>query len=818
MSGGQQATFGQGAVNVLGGDETEGTMTGSSSTASPGSFGKSVFARLRSRKIQESSSSKALTGSVFSGAQGAFGKQRTRSLSGAASGFSTGTITYVPGDVEPPPAGETIVDEVSTDQELDGHNDILWYANFEGTLSDLVPNDFQGAQYIEPNRGGVVDTALVPVPEFGINAFRAGSSNSPNNALGAPSGGWFNWVSSSIGDGQTWMNLRKWATPAAGVASVKLSTTPIRKLHVRWVFMIPRLFLTTMTEPNGTKLQGTIWSPGGVFTAGNAFTSTMWLTRHSAGQTRWRLKSYWLGGRLGDSSAVTLDMGEWIYPDVFNCFEQFIEMNSAPGVADGNFWVRYNNKLIRNEENVILSNFADTQLTNIWAQVFHGGPTPGPTPSARTYAYVAAYAASLTRRIGPPKLVQPMLTLDLNNSVWTSPGVNGTGWNQAGTNGSQRVNMEYSNAHQHTNGRQLEFSRALHSQPAGDNTGVRWAEFDELRPPTQGYYWSNADTLIQETDNMPTAYLPWKGWVALFGGGTTVGNPVPLGMKIISIDGTPSAIYRNLDGSTITDYVDVTYPTGAGLTAITPNNEHHNSNYNPACWVNPAGTITGWWGGGYGNSFPNSRGSIFKLLDDNPNYPTSSKQLRLRVFRPTGAASPTHTRHMVQIGDWLYWGGGFINPDTGSVGDAATKLADSRKFYRIYVPDLSNNVFTQEQITSAPATVLHPNMSNVETNVRYNLLCADQTRTRLIYMNINGVHLYTVPAGGGSNGTWQTFTFGMTANEWASAISEGNVDLGSGLANWHGLIGTHRSDLGQGGMTFFRYNLSKRWNRIEWPA
>jgi hypothetical protein len=103
-------------------------------------------------------------------------------------------------------------------------------------------------------------------------------------------------------------------------------------------------------------------------------------------------------------------------------------------------------------------------------------------------------------------------------------------------------------------------------------------------------------------------------------------------------------------------------------------------------------------------------------------------------------------------------------------------------------------------------------MPNIDNNVRYNLLCADTTRKWLIYMNINGVHRYTVPDDDGSDGTWETFTFGMTADQWASTISEGAVDAVSG-ANWHGLIGTHRSDIRQ---TFFRYNNSKRWNRIKW--
>lgn len=415
--------------------------------------------------------------------------------------------------------------------------------------------------------------------------------------------------------------------------------------------------------------------------------------------------------------------------------------------------------------------------------------------------FPAAAAPFLAARITSAQGKQiPSIEFDINSNSWSA------GWAD-----TTRVNMEYSNAHQHTNGRQLEFSMAQHSRRPGDNTGVRWADFTASGAPTMGYYWPNNDTSITEHDNFPTAYLPWKGWVALFGN-SSAAKP-RTGQKIISIDGTPSAIFRNLDssGQSITDYVDIVYPTGAGLTAISPSNRYFNANYNPACWVNPTGTMTGWWGGGYGNSFPRGHGSIFKLLDDNPNYPgSSSKPLRLRIFRPTGAMSPLLMRHMVQIGDWLYWGGGYINPDTGSV-NGATKLSRSGEFYRIYVPDLANNVFTQEQITSAPTIVQHPNLPNVDNNVRYNLCCADTRRKWLIYMSINGVYRYRVPQDDGSDGAWEgPYTFGMTSNEWAEVLSDGNVIR---RANWHGFIGTHRSDLGQ---TFFRYNLSKKWNRIRW--
>jgi hypothetical protein len=54
------------------------------------------------------------------------------------------------------------------------------------------------------------------------------------------------------------------------------------------------------------------------------------------------------------------------------------------------------------------------------------------------------------------------------------------------------------------------------------------------------------------------------------------------------------------------------------------------------------------------------------------------------------------------------------------------------------------------------------------------------------------------------------FTFGLS--DWADTMSGGQVVGG----NWRGFIGTHRQDLGNHGMTFFRYNTSMKWNRITW--
>jgi hypothetical protein len=845
MSGGQQANFGQGAVNVLG-DETEGTMVGSSSTASPGSFGKSVFMRLRSKKIIDSATSRTLTGSALSGLQGAFGRTRSKALTGTVSSGATGTIVYTPGSTPPPDPSEFLVDEVASETLLASHADVRWHSS-KSTLGTLVggslsgPADFYLGQVDWPTNAGHDESTVQQESTYGnLYSLRCHSSYPPSHFLNGYVGGRriYGDINSASLDVESWLNHNKYSRTVAGITPSPSAVTFIGSSSLTDVYLRMGIYLESSifaghTE-TGLKLGG--FEIGHI----NVY-AIMWLRKAPTGNTRWELECYWNGGLVDvETAGLNTDLniwgnGQWrgahggtwfdgsakhyLYPDTWHTLEMHFKLNSSAGVADGIREVRLDDRLILQHLNCKVHKYTGAnpiEHLRFRNQLYHGGQNVA--PASIMWAKTAGWAVA-DRWIGKPLLTAPQLTRNLNNALWTAPSVFG-GWTDAQT----RVDMQYSNAHQHTDGRQLEFSMALHSRAAGDNTGVRWAQFDSHLPPTLGYYWDNDDVLISEHDNFPTAYLPWKGWVALFGRNSEaqVGGLVS-GQKIISIDGTPSAIFRNVQaagtGGNITDIVDVVYPTGTGLTAISPNDAYHNTNYNPACWVNPSGTMTGWWGGGYSNSFPNGHGSLFKLLDDNPNYPTSAKQLRLRVFRPTGAPSPLLTRHMVQIGNWLYWGGGFINPDTGVAPNEATKISRSGEFYRIYVPDLSNNVFTQEAITACSIVTLHANLPLADNNIRYNLLCADQTRNWLIYMNINGVYRYRVPVDDGNDGVWDgPHTFGMTSNVWADTISGGQTSSG---INWHGLIGTHRADLGRNGMTFFRYNslpTARMWNKIEWNS
>jgi hypothetical protein len=397
----------------------------------------------------------------------------------------------------------------------------------------------------------------------------------------------------------------------------------------------------------------------------------------------------------------------------------------------------------------------------------------------------------------PEPGLEPVLQQNLNAGSWAST------WNAS----NQRTNMEYSNAYQHVGGRHLECSVAMHARAPGDNTGVRWAEFSASGAPTGGYYWPNDDLNIAETDNFPTAYLPSLGWIWHGCAADVNINNSRGGIKIIDIDGTPAPIFRSKDGGTTnfwTDFHELQIGTG-----VTP--QMYQSNYNPACLVNPpSGSETCYFGGGVFNSYPNGNPPIMVLLKPNPAYPaTSTKPLIFKTWKygGTNALCPTHMRHAVLIGDWIYWGGCVVAVNGQGVGSR------TGEFYRIKWSDIKAGVtdFVQEQITSCQPVTSHPDISNdMMFRARFALLAADTVRRKLIYINIDGVYRYSVPEDDGNNGVWEgPFTFGIS--DWATTISEGFLQQ---FRVWHGCIGTHNSALNQ---TFFRYNLSKQWHRITWP-
>jgi hypothetical protein len=733
-----------------------------------------------------------------------------------------------------------LVDEVASDTDLATHNEVIWYSN-QSTLDALVGGPKNGAkewwlsQSNWPTNDGHDNSSMQQEPGLdNLWSYRAHSCYQPDHYQNGFSGGYRIYSTAATAqDGWSWINHRKFVRTGVGNLWLGVNESQVTPMVPDSNYRLTEAYLRYAVYIEDDTLDG--FNEIGCKLGGfDEFLSTaciMWYRIQQGSEKRWQLQCYWngngtngysgdlanwTGGSPSDYNAGTTS-GKWsgdhggpsdyggvwadgssqiyLYPETWHIIEIYLKLNSASGVRDGHRKVWFDNTLIVDHPTCEVHKYTGAnpiEIAEVRNQFFQGGNDLAVTPLSIMHARTAAWCLA-SRRIGPPEM-PPELQLDINSNSWAST------WNTVG----QRDNMQFASCHQHTDGRQLEFCMGQDARVAGDNTGVRWAEFTTYAAPTGGYLWANDDTNIAETDNMPSAYLPWKQWVALFGASSHAS--ANLGTKIIDISGTPAAVFRNNDGSAeeITDYIDVTYPTGSGITSITPNTNYHEANFNPACLVNPNGTETFWFGGGQGSNFPNGTGSLIKILDDDPNYPGSGTPLRLRIFRPTGAMSPTHMRHMVRIGDWAYWGGGGVNPDSGTAD-----LTRHNEFYRIYIPDLASNTFTQERITDGPTITKPAYMAGIENAIRFTLLCADTLRNKLILVGLQGVYRYNVPDDDGNDGTWEgPYTFGLA--DWADTISGGDVTT---FSNWHGCVGTHRSDLRQ---TFFRYNRGKKWNRIKW--
>ncbi|PYU20749.1 MAG: hypothetical protein DMG32_21785, partial [Acidobacteria bacterium] len=329
--------------------------------------------------------------------------------------------------------------------------------------------------------------------------------------------------------------------------------------------------------------------------------------------------------------------------------------------AVNEFYFRASNKVtdLRNPTGAVFEFGFEPTVKVIEAYTYATALAPMPAPAP-------AQATSIT---------PPTFEFNINGGAWP-------GWPD-----STRVDMEYSNAHQHTNGRQLETAWAQDYRAPGDHTSVRWTDFASAGAPTQGYYWPENDNQLYETDNMPSLYMPWKQWIALWNLKVIdVGANPPAALLRYATAADCAAAYAVPTGLDMSLVFDVILGPGALASYV-------NSNYNPACLVNPDGNFTCWFGGGYYYNYLAGNPPAMHLIDDNPNYPaTSSRPLRLRAWTYAGP-SPNSERHAVKIGDWIYWGGGGVSDD----------FTRGKEFYRVYVPDLVNSQkVTQERIADAP--------------------------------------------------------------------------------------------------------------------
>jgi hypothetical protein len=599
-------------------------------------------------------------------------------------------------------------------------------------------------------------------------------------------------VHDGIGDdctilGRTW--TRAFYGPTSMVSGSIQSVAPILEAWYRYALYFDPDLIPGVNQSQGVKLPG--------FSCYENTNDAVWSLRlwHAPpANNQVELRGYfWDAGPaypedfFAFASAPKMDIGAvaWL--------RGYMKMNTFTGGvpnSDGIVRVWLGETIVHERTDIRLSNTnvvapgRTGDVNHFWGNIFHGGSVG---PNSVIHHEFGGIQVSFDGLPSLPGVVSK--ALDLNSNSWSAT------WNVAGTNGNQRDNMEYSNAHQDSDGRQLEFSMAQHNRIAGDNVGVRWADFTATGAPTGSYYTPNNDTEISETDNMPTLFLEWKKWCWL------------KGFKVIDItnSASPVFIHKNIVGPTSFDDIQAVTLGGSATTAM------WSSNYNPATITNWNGGLTAaiYFGGGY---FFNYRGAdlpSMKYMDANPSFnsgqpiSSSNKPLRLRVWT-YNADAPLVARHAVKVGDWIYWGGARQQDSIGN-----DDFSKGNRFYRIKWSDLAtqaNNLsgITQQNLPDIPGSLSY--------QTRFSLMCADIPRKRIIYINAQGAFLYHIPDDDSINGYWLgPFTWGLPGTSWGNTLSSGQGGPTGG--DWHGFIGTHRSDLN---CTFFRYNLGKKWNRIQW--
>jgi hypothetical protein len=489
MAGGQGATFGQ------------------------GSLGNSVSARLRSKKSDGGSATAELSGSQIATAQGEFAKTRSKALSGSASTTFTGQVTPSQGT-----PSQLIVDEVSSDSQLASHPNVLWYPGNDSLSASLLPGDW----YADPSLwaptfkyvagwDGNGDQAIVPAPEFGMNAVRWGSQYTGNIDDFATIQSWNKWVSSS--------------SPNKPSAAVAIGSATRTEAYFRFMVMVEPDVATGMTE-TGMKLSGL-----------NHFTSyfcIFWYAPPSGGRVQLfrYMNSASFGPELGSTSgqmdvSTFLNLGQWY------ALEMFVKMNTNASTSDGELRMWVDDSLIFSRTGF---KWFDTAAANLGVhdargQIYHGGT--GLAPSSQIHHRQFGFCLA-TRRIGRAKNALPYTLPDEGESVqialntadefcppdWAASG-NAAKWPEClwvefGTGGG--LVEDYS-----ANGAFVIAGTGGHGAPT--NVGglafdFSTGRFEVLNPQGTGYSWyKTADYTPAQTTQTPgyeiigsggSAYLCWR--------------------------------------------------------------------------------------------------------------------------------------------------------------------------------------------------------------------------------------------------------------------------------------------------------------------
>jgi hypothetical protein len=202
---------------------------------------------------------------------------------------------------------EFLRDEVMVDHELDTHASIIWASDMS-SLAALVggentgPADMYLQQASWPTDYGHAGVELYPEPTFGRKSYRSPSAYAPDHYISST--GTPNRNYGTSGDGQSFINLRKWtrngvsSSPSNGVHT-PIGTAAITEMYCRMGVYLESDILTGM-DPNliGLKLGGVLGGSAGL----------MWFRREISGAGRWQLHYYsnngdirdWYGGHPSD--------------------------------------------------------------------------------------------------------------------------------------------------------------------------------------------------------------------------------------------------------------------------------------------------------------------------------------------------------------------------------------------------------------------------------------------------------------------------------------------------------------------------------------
>jgi hypothetical protein len=410
-------------------------------TGQQGSFGSPSNALpLRSRKDGVGSAEVALSGQSVTGSQGAFTKTDSKALTGSAVTGSQGTMT-----ASSAPGSGLIVDEVSgLDTALASHPAIAYYANFEGTIQDLVTVDSYMPQHVAqtfPNRTRVFtneslyptdavgypygfNPSLVFDSTLGIKVLREGSQYGPDHCYNSTRPGQI-WESCALlGNGSQWVHKEirfrdanvSGGTFGAPTGTRGFSSTPVTEAWMRFGVFFETSVRTGFNEI-GMKLpetnRHTWWAlreigtensmhlktyngfpTGGVDTTGMAGDLDIWGSGPNNDINIGQWHSSNTAGTTGNPVNKRINFGQW------HTIELHLKMSSTGGVSDGIREAWLDEELLWSHQNCMTHGAGVNEIAGFRLLFYHGG---NGVPNNEMFLRLAGVAISTIRRIGPLK-------------------------------------------------------------------------------------------------------------------------------------------------------------------------------------------------------------------------------------------------------------------------------------------------------------------------------------------------------------------------------------------------------------------------------